>query len=65
MCHINPNGIHYRPGVDIPGYSGYIPGKYADNVFGQTHARANHISQAIKINQYESSMASKNQIAVS
>ncbi|KAF4695061.1 hypothetical protein FOZ60_005799 [Perkinsus olseni] len=47
----NPGGLGDRSGADIPGYGGYIPGKYSDNVFGQVFANANRVAQAIKLQQ--------------
>jgi hypothetical protein len=38
----------YRAGLDVTGYTGFIPGKYADNVFGRTFANANFASQNLK-----------------
>merc|ERR1712118_428374 len=32
-------------GSAVPGYQGYIPGKVADNVYGQPEARTNRIAQ--------------------
>jgi len=45
---INPWGLGDRGGALIPGYTGYIPGKAADNVFGYTYAKENELSQLIK-----------------
>jgi len=44
----NPFGLGDRVGAEIVGYTGYIPGKYSDNVFGHVFARSNHISQLLK-----------------
>merc|ERR550514_2400629 len=49
----NPFGLGDRTGSDIVGYTGYIPGKYADNVFGHVFARSNHISQLLKQEQMQ------------
>jgi hypothetical protein len=38
----NPRGhTNFRSGASIPGYGGYIPGKYSGNVFGGSYAQAN------------------------
>jgi hypothetical protein len=37
-----------RAGAMIVGYTGFIPGKSADNVFGYTYAKENELSQLIK-----------------
>ncbi|KAF4665500.1 hypothetical protein FOL47_004534 [Perkinsus chesapeaki] len=47
----NPGGLGGRLGDNVPGYGGYIPGKYSDNVFGKVFAEANKIAQAIKVHQ--------------
>ena len=44
----NNRGLNYRPGFDVVGYTGYVPGKSADNVFGETFARADFSSQHIR-----------------
>lgn len=44
----NPWGMGERPGIYVPGYTGYIPGKEADNVFGHTYGRENEVAQLIK-----------------
>lgn len=38
-------------GMDIPGYMGYIPGKYAGNIVGQTHAKGAESACLIKTQQ--------------
>lgn len=50
----NPYGVTlpHRRGTDIPGYTAFVPGKYADGVFGHVFARANNISQLLKQRQY-------------
>ncbi|CAD7956039.1 unnamed protein product [Amoebophrya sp. A25] len=50
----NPFGITlpHKRGTDIPGYTGFIPGKYADGVFGHVYARSNNVSQLLKQRQY-------------
>ncbi|CAD7957250.1 unnamed protein product [Amoebophrya sp. A120] len=50
----NPFGVTlpHRRGTDVPGYTGFIPGKYADGVFGHVYARGNNISQLLKQRQY-------------
>jgi hypothetical protein len=40
--------MRYRPGLDVTGYTGFVPGKYADNVFGKTFANSNFASQKLK-----------------
>eukprot|EP00451_Oxyrrhis_marina_P003319 CAMPEP_0204256168 /NCGR_PEP_ID=MMETSP0468-20130131/3615_1 /ASSEMBLY_ACC=CAM_ASM_000383 /TAXON_ID=2969 /ORGANISM="Oxyrrhis marina" /LENGTH=190 /DNA_ID=CAMNT_0051230097 /DNA_START=23 /DNA_END=595 /DNA_ORIENTATION=+ len=51
----NPAGVgRARAGGDIVGYAGFVPGKYADNVFGHVFARSNKISQAVKREQLRS-----------
>ncbi|EER17243.1 hypothetical protein Pmar_PMAR005764 [Perkinsus marinus ATCC 50983] len=47
----NPGGLGGRLGADVPGYGGYIPGKYSDNVFGQVFAQANRKARTIKLQQ--------------
>ena len=48
----NPRGLLANRGASIPGYKGYIPGRYAENVIGETFKRANEVSFAIKRRQY-------------
>ena len=48
----NIDGLGFRPGYDIVGYTGFVPGKHSDNVFGQTFSRSNLLSQEIKRSQY-------------
>lgn len=45
---VNPWGMGDRVGALIPGYTGFIPGKQADNVFAHTYARENELAQLIK-----------------
>lgn len=45
---VNPWGVGDRAGALLPGYTGFIPGKSADNVFGHTFAKENEISQLHK-----------------
>lgn len=49
----NDKGLRYRPGYDVVGYTGFVPGKLADNVYGQTFSRANFASQEVKRIQYK------------
>lgn len=50
----NPHGVSaHRRGYDMPGYTGFVPGKYADNVFGNIFTRSNAISAMIKGVQFE------------
>lgn len=44
----NPYGLGKRSGADIPGYAGYIPGKYSDGVFGRTFAQSNVVSTEVR-----------------
>ena len=44
-AHGNPRG--YRPGLDVVGYTGFIPGKYAGNVYARTFSNANHASEKL------------------
>ena len=37
----------YRPGLDVVGYTGFVPGKHAGNVFGQTYSQSNYTSQKL------------------
>ena len=37
----------YRPGLDVVGYTGFVPGKHAGNVFGQTFSESNCTSQKL------------------
>jgi len=37
----NPQGLDPRAGAAIPGYAGFIPGKYVGNVIGKREAMAN------------------------
>lgn len=55
----NPFGITlpHRRGTDIPGYQGFVPGRYADGVFGHVQARANNISMLLKQRQYADKVA--------
>mmetsp|Transcript_77710 Transcript_77710/g.173942 ORF Transcript_77710/g.173942 Transcript_77710/m.173942 type:complete len:192 (-) Transcript_77710:60-635(-) len=36
------------PGMGIPGYMGFVPGRYADNVIGQTSARGAETAWCMK-----------------
>jgi hypothetical protein len=49
---VNPMGLIAPRGATIPGYKGYIPGRYSENVVGETFKRANELSSAIKRRQY-------------
>eukprot|EP00405_Crypthecodinium_cohnii_P025226 CAMPEP_0206489618 /NCGR_PEP_ID=MMETSP0324_2-20121206/43396_1 /ASSEMBLY_ACC=CAM_ASM_000836 /TAXON_ID=2866 /ORGANISM="Crypthecodinium cohnii, Strain Seligo" /LENGTH=201 /DNA_ID=CAMNT_0053969429 /DNA_START=151 /DNA_END=752 /DNA_ORIENTATION=+ len=40
-----------RPGMEVPGYTGFCPGRYADNVMAQTHARGGETAFQHKKNQ--------------
>lgn len=44
----NPGGLRTRDGYNVPGYTGFIPGKYADNVHAQVFGRVNQIAKVIK-----------------
>merc|ERR1711869_49220 len=44
----NPGGLRTRDGYNVPGYTGFVPGKYADNVHGHVFGRVNQISKVIK-----------------
>lgn len=44
----NPGGLRTRDGYNVPGYTGFIPGKYADNIHGHVFARTNQISKVVK-----------------
>ena len=37
----------YRPGFDVVGYTGYVPGKYAGNIYAKTFSNANFASQKL------------------
>lgn len=39
----------YRPGLDVVGYTGFVPRKQAGNVFGETFAKSNFASQKMQI----------------
>ena len=39
---------HYRRGLDVVGYTGFVPGKNTGNVFGKTFAHANHAAQKLE-----------------
>jgi hypothetical protein len=39
----------YRPGLDVVGYTGFVPRKQAGNVFGETFAKSNFSSQKMQI----------------
>lgn len=45
---VNPWGMGDRAGSMIVGYTGFIPGKSADGVFGHTYKMENEMSQLIK-----------------
>jgi hypothetical protein len=49
----NMRGTKYRPGLDVVGYTGYVPGKHAGNVFAKTFSEANFASQKLKRKQME------------
>lgn len=44
----NGRGLGYRAGLDVIGYTGFVPGKRAGNVFAKTFGAANHASQKLK-----------------
>jgi len=37
----------YRRGLDVVGYTGFVPGKYAGNVYARTFSNANHASEKL------------------
>ena len=37
----------YRAGLDVVGYTGFVPHKQADNIYGETFARSNFSSQKL------------------
>lgn len=39
------------PGHDVPGYMGFCPGRYADNVIGQTQAKGSENAAFVKDHQ--------------
>lgn len=47
-------GLPYRAGLDVVGYTGFVPFKTAGNVFGQTFARSNYNSMKVKFEQLKS-----------
>lgn len=46
-------GLRYRPGLDVVGYTGFVPGKHAGNVFAKTFSEANYESQKLNRKQLE------------
>jgi len=36
------------PGTEVPGYTGFVPGRHVDNVFGQSNAKAAETAYLIK-----------------
>lgn len=45
----NPRGhTKFRSGASIPGYAGFIPGKYAGNVFSSTYAQSNMAASGVR-----------------
>lgn len=50
----NPEGVTaHRRGFDMVGYKGFVPGKYAQNVFGHVFTRSNAISSILKTQQFD------------
>lgn len=45
------------PGTEIPGYMGFVPGRYADNVIGQSSAKGAEMSYLIKARQADERQA--------
>lgn len=43
-----PRTFGPRPGHEVPGYMGFVPGKYADNIMGQTEKRAAELAWMAK-----------------
>lgn len=41
------NKSKYRAGFDVVGYTGFVPGKYAGNIYAQTFSNANYASQKL------------------
>ena len=41
----NSHDSQYRRGFDVVGYTGFVPGKNAGNVFGQTFSQSNFATQ--------------------
>lgn len=46
--NIRSHGLVQRKGTNVPGYSGFVPGRFADNVFGHSQARCASISLVLK-----------------
>jgi hypothetical protein len=45
----NPHGFtKLRSGAAVPGYAGYIPGKYSGNVFASTYAQSNLAAAGVR-----------------
>jgi len=45
----NPYGLlAKRRGAEVPGYTGFIPGKHAGGVFGSTYASSNDVAQQVR-----------------
>jgi|LauGreDrversion4_2_1035121.scaffolds.fasta_scaffold09687_4 hypothetical protein len=38
----------YRPGLDVVGYTGFVPYKQAGNIFGETFSKSNFSSQKLQ-----------------
>lgn len=50
----NPDGVSaHRRGFDMVGYTGFVPGKYAQNVFGHVFTRTNAIASILKAEQFD------------
>merc|ERR1712107_32640 len=49
MGRKNPYGlVNNRRGGNVPGYTGFIPGKYAGSVYGRTFCDANVAATAVR-----------------
>lgn len=45
----NPYGLlAKRRGAEVPGYTGFIPGKHAGGVFGSTYSNSNNVAQQVR-----------------
>jgi len=45
----NPYGLlAKRRGAEVPGYTGFIPGKHAGGVFGSTYSHSNDVAQQVR-----------------
>lgn len=60
----NQRGLKYRPGLDVVGYTGFIPGKNAGNVFAKTFSQANYESQKLKLKETKSVPATHDEYVV-